>query len=379
MRVTRACAATLALMFAVATGASAQQDDPEIQIPEENTGMGTRSGEFLLLGAGARGMALGPAFSAMTRDVEGLFYNPGVLPLMEGPEAMFSTMPYHADTDYRWAGFALPIGGGQYGFGLSIANFGFTDQPVYTADDQENESELTYDVSETVIGMSLGYAFIDRFSGGVSLKFISDQLGQTSAFGFAADIGTNYHAELAGRPISMSVVIQNLGTELQHSGDELDLTAFFPDGDAQGVDPAPARFQTQAAPLPAAFRFGVAYDAVSTAANRVTLAGEFNEADNTDPGWGLAAEYEFSPVDTGLKAALRGSYAWQPDNDISAVDRDRFGPGVDAGDDSGLDGMVLGGGVAYDISGYQARVDYAYRHFGVLGSVNVFTVGFGWR
>lgn len=379
MKVIRACAATLALLFAVATGATAQEDDPSIQVDEENTGIGTRSGEFLLLGAGARGMALGPAFAAVSRDAEGLYYNPAVLPLMEGPEAMITSMPYHADTDYRWAGFALPLGGQQYGFGISIGNFGFSDQPVYTADDRDNESQVTYDVAETVIGLSLGYAFIDRFSGGMTVKFISDQLGQTSATGFAVDVGTNYHAELGGRPISMSVVLQNLGTELQHDGSGLDISAFFPGDDAQGVDPSEAEFQTQSSPLPAAFRFGVAYDAVSTPANRVTLAAEFNEADNTDPGGGFAAEYEFSPPETGLAAALRGSYAWQPDNNISEVDRDRFGPGVGAGDDSGMDGIVVGGGIAYDIAGYEARVDYAYRHFGVLGSVNVFTLGFGWR
>jgi hypothetical protein len=44
-----------------------------------------------------------------------------------------------------------------------------------------------------------------------------------------------------------------------------------------------------------------------------------------------------------------------------------------------MDGMVFGGGLRYRFAGYEARADYAYRHFGVLGSRNVFTFGFGWR
>ena len=41
----------------------------------DNTGYGGTSGEFLLLGAGARGAALGDAFAALTKDVTAMYYN----------------------------------------------------------------------------------------------------------------------------------------------------------------------------------------------------------------------------------------------------------------------------------------------------------------
>src|SRR5690606_13600831 len=168
-----------ALILVPATDVVAQQiPDPT---NKRNTSVGTTAAEFLLLGSGARGMALSPAFAALTRDVEALYHNPASLPLLAGPEAALTVMPYFADTHYRWAGFALPLAGGEYGFGVSFAKFGFGDQPVYTEDDQENASQRTYSVSETVIGISLGHAFIDRFTGGVTFKLISDQLGSASA------------------------------------------------------------------------------------------------------------------------------------------------------------------------------------------------------
>ena len=382
MRMTRSLVATLglAVLFAGPAFAKAQNT---IQLVKDNSGVGTTSAEFLLMGAGARGMALGPAFAALSRDVESLYYNPASLPLMEGAEARFTLMPYFADTNYLWAGVALPLRGGEYGFGVSIANFGFSGQPVYTEIDQDNESQLTYGVSETVIGLSFARAFIDRFSGGFTVKMISDQLGQTTALGFALDIGTNYHAELAGKPISMSFVIQNLGSGLKHSGSGLDFNSFAqsedPNFPVQGVDASPARFEAADAPLPVAFRVGLAYDLVSSAANRLSLLGEFNEFYNNDPSFGVASEYEWSPAESPLSVALRGSYAYQPDNALSTREEADFGNAATTVTDEGLDGMTVGGGMRYRFAGYEARADYAYRHFGVLGSRNVFTFGFGWR
>lgn len=370
------------VMLALAAGGAQAQDDPNLQVEKKNTGAGTTSAEFLLLGAGARGMALGPAFSAMARDVEALYYNPAGLSLMEGLEFGVTVMPYFADTRYLWAGVALPLAGGEYGFGLSIANYGFNDAPVYTEYEPENQSQLTYNVSETVVGLSFAHSFIDRFSGGVTLKLISDKLGNASAFGAAVDIGTNYHAELAGRPISMAFLIQNLGTTLKHSGTGMEFDAFpespDPSFPVQGVDPVPARFQAQSSAIPVVFRVGVAYDVVSAASNRVTLGGEFNEHYNNSPAFGFSGEWAWTPAELPIAAALRGSYAYQPDNNLSGEEERNYA-GATSVDNEGLDGLAIGGGLRFNISDYQVRTDYAWRHFGVLGSRNVFSVNVGWR
>src|SRR5260221_2833946 len=68
---------------------------------QDNTGYGGTAGEFLLLGAGARGAALGGAFSALTQDVTSLYYNPAGLAQMSRPSAMVSTYSYVAHTRYR--------------------------------------------------------------------------------------------------------------------------------------------------------------------------------------------------------------------------------------------------------------------------------------
>ncbi len=360
--------------LAGATGVASAQ----IQIPEDNTNIGTSSAEFLLFGAGARGMALGGSFSALVRDVEAVYYNPAGLPLMgDRVQGMFTVMPYFADTNYYWVAFAFPWAD-QFGFGVSLGNFGFSDQPVFTEADPEGVSGETYSVSETFVSLSFAHAFIDRFTGGVTVKFISDNLGQTNATGFGVDIGTNYHTELGGRPIALAVVIQNLGAQLQHSGAGLDFTA-FPDSvegtPISNVDPAPARFRAQSFALPTIFRVGLAYDVVSNQSSRLSLLGEFNETNSTEPSWAFAGEYEWTKPDGPISAALRGSYNYQPDNSLSSQEQGQFAGTLDA-DNKGLDGLAFGGGLKYRFAEYEVQVDYTYRHFGVLGNVDVFSLGF---
>jgi len=371
------------LALSAALPAYAQEDVPTVEIKKENSGAGTTSAEFLLMGAGARGMAIGPAFAALTRDVESLYYNPAGIPLMQGMEIGVTMMPYFADTNYLWAGVAMPLAGGEYGFGLSITNFGFSNMPVYTEEDQTGQSLLTYGVSESVIGLSFAHAFIDRFTGGITLKMISDRLGQSSATAFALDVGTNYHSELAGRPIALAFTIQNLGTTLKHTGAGLDFSNFPDPSDpsypSQPADPMPARYEAQASAIPVVFRVGLAYDALSSAASRLSLLGEFNEYYNVGASFGFGGEYAWTPEDLPFAAALRGSYSHQPDNSFSGTE-EREWAGATSVDGDGLDGLTVGGGLAFNLSeSYSLKADYAWRNFGVLGARNVFTVGFNWR
>ncbi len=372
------------LALAAAMPLTAQEDVPTVEIKRSNTGAGTTSAEFLLMGAGARGMALGPAYAAVTRDVEGLYYNPAALSLMSGMEVGVTVMPYFADTRYLWAGIAMPIAGGEYGFGVSIANFGFGSAPLYTEQDQDNESQLSYSVNETVVGLSFAHSFIDRFSGGVTAKLIKDNLGQTSGTAVAFDIGTNYHAELMGRPISMAFVIQNLGTTLKHSGSGLAFNAVPPSTDTefpgQALDPEAASFSAQSSALPVAFRVGAAYDVLASTSSRLTLMGEFNEFYNSSASFGVGSEFQWAPASSPIRAALRGSYAHQPDNNLSGEEEVDFNGATDLKSDEKLDGLTLGAGIGWNMSeSYALKADYAWKNFGVLGAKNVFTLSLGWR
>ena len=346
----------------------------------DNTAYGTTSAEFLLLGAGARGAALGGAFAALTTDITAMYHNPAGLAQLARPAVMVSTVRYIADTKYTWAGVAFPMGGGSSAIGFSVGSFGFGDQPVYTVENPDGDGRV-YSVSETFVSGTYGKNFSDRFSAGVSLKFISDKLGSTSAGAFAFDFGTNFHASVGARPLRASFVIQNLGSTLQHQGPGIE-TGVIPPPPLGTVpvprEAQPASFRTKEFGLPVMFRVSVALDLLSQGANRVTLLSEFTQPNNTKPGAGAGLEWASQNLgNSGFSLAARGSYTIQPDNQLD--------PGTGAGftsqEKSGSftsDGLALGGGIAYGKGSVKFGVDYAWRNLGPLGSTNFFSFSLGW-
>jgi hypothetical protein len=380
----RVILATTAFLVAVALpdlawGQDFVEPDNPLQVTSDNTSYGGVSGEFLQFGATARGMALGGAFATITDDVSALAANPAGLVFLDGPEAALTIMPYFADTDYYWTGLAFPFSDGDFAIGFQLGRFGFGNQPVTTEADPNGESGLTYGVNEVVAGLSFAHAFIDRFSAGGTVKFINDDLatgslGGASASTVAFDFGVNFHSELGNRPIFLSFVVQNLGGGLGHSGEAL----FFTDVDGstadpqvpdQRVDPPAAETRADTYPLPRLFRVGLDYDIVSTESHRVSLMSEFVEPNNTKAYFGFGGEYSWEPPDKMLGVGLRGSYTTQPDNNID---------GAIKASGEGSDGIALGGGLFYRIADhYRLQFDYTYRHLGVLGSVDVFSVTLG--
>src|SRR5438132_11559678 len=222
-RVSRTFSWALAALVLLAARPAAGQ----ITVPTDTTAYGTTAAEFLLLGASARGLALSEAYAALSTDVSALYYNPAGIAQVDRPVALFTSYSYVAGTRYNWVGAAFPFGGGARAFGLQVGNFGFSDQPVYTVE-QPDRTGGTYSVAETFIGLSLAQNFSDRFSAGITGKFISDKLGQVTGRAFAVDFGTSFHATTAGRPIRASFVIQNLGSSMSHTGIPLDATVARP-------------------------------------------------------------------------------------------------------------------------------------------------------
>jgi hypothetical protein len=366
-----------ALLGLLAAGAARAQEVPLPGI--DNTAFGTTTVEFLLLGAGARGAALGNATSAVATDVTALYWNPAGVAEMERPGLTLSTYDYVADTRYSWFGVAFPFNDGQSALGFQIGSFGFADQLVYSLAAPEGDGS-TYSVSEAFYGISYAQNFSDRFSAGVTAKFINSRLAKVSASGFAVDFGTSFHALVAEKPMRASFVIANLGSQLQHTGVGLDFVADRPPPPLQQEvpqDPAPARYNTESFNMPVIFRVGLAYDFVSSAMTRVTVLGSFAQPNNSNATGGGGLEWALTNIgQSGFSVVARGSYTYQPDNNIAPSGAAGFGTDLWATED--LDGLALGGGLMYGRGNFSLGLDYAYRHLGVLGGTNVFSASLSW-
>jgi len=345
----------------------------------DNTPYGTTAAEFLLFGAGARGTALGGAFAAMATDVSSLYYNPGGAALLPRAGASFSTYNYVADTRYSWGGLAFPFAGGSRTFGLQIGTFGFDNQPVYTVDQPEGTGAV-YSVSQTFAGATFSQNFSDRFSAGVTAKFVSDQLGEVSATAFAVDFGTSFHTMLANHPIRLAFVVSNLGTDLAYGGGALDVAVPRTPADPTAGSPPPelpqpAELKTKGFSLPTIFRVALAYDLIAGDNNRLTVISDFNQANNNRASFAAGGEWAMNRLGgSNFGAALRGSYSYSPANNVELPDPSQTA----LSDEENLQGLALGGGLMYGAGNFSLGLDYAYKYLGVLGPTNFFTISVGW-
>ena len=371
-------AAVLALTLVHGVAAAQSVDVPRARENPDNTRYGGTSAQFLTLPADARGAALGGAFASLTSDITSIFYNPAGLAMMTQKQAMFNFTDYIAGTRHLTAGLGWSLRGGEAGLGLSLSNFGFSNQPVYTEQDQEGNGE-TYSVSNTAVGITGALQFSDRFSAGITGRFVTEQLGRASASGFTVDFGTNYHGEISGRPFRASFIIVNYGTSFQHSGAVLN-TEVAPIDESMNVENQPTVLRTSAFEPPTQFRVGVAYDMMASANRRLTLLSEFFQPNDSDPGVGAGAEF-MANVTEGLGASLRGSFSYQGDNsgDTSEVSSN-FSQSAFSSDDgkASMDGLALGGGLNWRSGEWNIGLDYAFRHMGLLPSVHMFSVKLGW-
>jgi hypothetical protein len=365
--------AVTGLLALAPAGLAAQGTDTN----PDNTAYGTTSAEFLLFGAGARGTALGDAFAAVATDISSLYYNPGGAALISGPGASVSTYDYVADTRYSWGGIAFPFSGGSRTFGLQIGTFGFDNQPVYTVNQPEGNGSV-YSVSQTFAGATFAQNFSDRFAAGITAKFVFDQLGEVNGTAFAVDFGTTFHAMLSDHPIRLGFVVANLGTDLKYSGDALDVNVDRDPADPTAENPPQlpqnAELKTKGFALPTVFKVALAYDLLTGDQSRLTVLGDFNQANNNRAGFAGGGEWALNKLGgSNFGVALRGSYTYQPANNIT-VDQTQTA----LSDEENLQGLAFGGGLNYTTENLNLGFDYAYKYLGILGATNFFTLSVGW-
>jgi len=229
--------------------------------------------------------------------------------------------------------------------------------------------------------MTYSQNFSDRFSAGMTAKFLFDQLGDANGKAFAVDFGTNYHAMLGSKPIRMGFTVSNLGSGLNYSGAAL--TVQVPHVQPTGEDevptsPQPGTLQSKAFPLPTTFRVSLGYDLLNTTSKRFSLLGEFNQPNNNRAGYAVGGEYALNRVGgTAFGLALRGSYSAAPAND--GTNDGLTGAVVSTvSEKSSLQGLAGGGGISYSSGNFNLGLDYAVKYMGVLGPTNFFSVTLGW-
>jgi len=306
---------------------------------QEFAPVGTAVAQFLEIGVGARGSAMGEAYTALTDDAASAFWNPAGLAQVDRRNVHFAYNGWPAEISIGGLSFAINVE--DIGtFGISAIYLNTDDMLVTTLSDPEGTSGQTFSISNYAVGLSYARFMTERLSVGVTAKLVSEEYFGYGYTTFALDLGTLYHTGFRGLNIGMSIL--HFGSDIKFDGEYID----FSDPKSVGVD-KPKNFETYS--LPINFRFGVSIDVLEDPDNHLIAAADMIHPNNNLEQYNTGFEYGFRQL-----FFLRGGYKFNTDEA----------------------GLTLGLGVKYKLlDNYDVQLDYAYSDMGVL--LDVHRVSFG--
>lgn len=289
---------------------------------------GTATLQFLKIGAGARAAAMGGSFVAMSGDASSLYWNPAAAARAESRQIVFSHIDWVVDIKHEFVGLVWPLSGTD-ALGVSLTSLHMQDMEETTEFAPRGTGNF-FTFGDIALGLSYSRRMTDKFSFGLTLKYVEETLAELKTRGALVDIGTLYYTGY--RSLRFAVTVSNFGGQLRPSGS-------FVRRDGTTVD----NFQEFAPPI--TFRFGVAMEIFEQAANTTTLAVQLNHPNDDNENLDFGVEYKWQRF-----VALRAGY--QTSSEEAA--------------------FSAGGGLKFKYAGMVANLDYAFSDFGRLGNVNRF-------
>jgi len=321
--------------------------------------VGTTAGNFLELGYGGAGVAMGDAYVSIANDISSVYWNPAGLAYMDKSGLMTDMQPFVVDIYFSMGAFAYtnPMLGT---VALSFINTSYGEEDVTTMEHQNGTGE-TYDGQDLSLQLSYGRKLAQWFAFGFTGKYVTSRISRTDASAFAMDFGSIVNTNFlnkTGKPgdgLNIGMSISNYGGRLQYSGKET--KERLDPSDIEGNYPyVPVQYETGEWELPLIFRIGISFSPILTDHQRLILTTDALHPNNNSEYINVGAEYSLKIAPVG-KFYLRGGYK---------------GIGMD---DSPY-GMTFGGGLKMNLlNNYRVSFDFATREIGDLGYLNSYTVG----
>lgn len=311
---------------------------------------GTTAASFLEIGVGGSANGMGGAFVSIANDASALYWNASGIATLPNYEAIMVRTNWIADTKFDFAGLVVPLS--DFGtFGFSFTSLSMEDMIVRTIENPEGTGEL-FSAGDMAIGISYARNLTDRFSIGVTAKYIEQSIWHMKASAFALDLGTLFKTDLFGG-MTIGASISNFGTPMRLEG--RDARYFIRvDPTKQGSNERiPTNIDLDTWDLPLFFQIGVSTYAFNYNDYSLVVSADAIVPNNDFQSLNVGAEFSFMDF-----LCLRGGYK-------SLLLEDSEG------------GLSFGLGVSSKmlLSIAIVNFDYAYRDFGRLQNVHSFSVG----
>lgn len=249
------------------------------------------SASFLTMGAGARPIGMGCAYTALAEGPDALFWNPSGIVKLSGPAATFGQAVLFAGMLEENLAVAFPLGEtGADALGFQVLAHLSGPIEVTTFEDQNGTGNY-YSANNIAVGITYARRMTEKFTAGITLKGIDLMLDRVMAVGFAVDFGAAYEIKETNN-LRIAFAIQNFGPDMSFKGAPLFINVRK---DTLQEEDIPANYQSDPFPLPFEFSGGAAIDLIETDAegrgSRLTLAANFSHIADQSAKGAIGVEY----------------------------------------------------------------------------------------
>ncbi|MFA6468545.1 MAG: PorV/PorQ family protein [Bacteroidota bacterium] len=214
--------------------------------------VGTSAMNFLKIGVGARGIAMGSSQVASVNDATALYWNPSGIANLTANQVLLSNNNWIADLSHNFLAAVVPAG--EFGvIGVSVSYLSMGDMKVTDWDNTYGTGQ-TFSANSAAIGIGWARHMNDRFMVGVQLKLLHESIANTTANSFAVDVGSQY--DIGWLRLGMS--LQNFGPQTRLEGRDLLIRTDPLTEVGSNPSDVTANLETQNWSLPIVFQIGVA-------------------------------------------------------------------------------------------------------------------------
>lgn len=312
--------------------------------------VGTTVATFLEIGVGASANGMGGAFVSLANNAAALYWNTAGITHIKQNEALVVHTNWIADTKLDYVALVIPFG--ELGtLGFSYTSLSMPDMKVRTIQKPDGTGEY-FSAGDFTLGISYARTLTDRFSIGFNAKFIQENIWHMTANAFAIDFGTLFKTNLFGG-MTIGASISNFGTRMKLAGRDTRTFARVDPDKLGSNDRIPYQIDLTSWNLPLFFRIGVSTNAINSKDFKWTIAVDALHPNDNYESVNIGTEITYQGFLT-----IRGGYQ-------SLFLADHEG-GLSFG--IGMNSKTL-------FSNNIVSFNYAYRDFGKLKSIQMFSLG----
>jgi len=300
---------------------------------------GTSVFTFLKIGVSARAVGMGEAVVALQQDAASSYYNPGTIAQFKQTEFSASRIQWPADINYDYFSITRQIKGRHFaGMSFGVLHMSPMEE---TTEYLPHGTGSYFTFQDRFVALTYGARMTDRFSFGITLKHVEEDLAGLTMSSTMMDMGTFYWTGF--KSLRFSASLSHFGPQTKPEGT---YEKQILDTDTGEEEIVTTEFESFSPPT--VFRVGAAMDVWETSNQSLLLSIQLNHPVDNAENISTGLEYNFYKM-----LFIRTGYKINKEEE----------------------NISFGAGVIIPIGKLKLRIDYAYANFDHLSDPQRLTLG----